>query len=161
MLSDVRTKCKVCNDGFYLDEGNCKEIALDTCSFKSMTNFNKSIYDECKKFCEMNYYSIVDYKDNNEKIKNILKSNLKIIDDSLEQDIKDIIEKGKLCINNVDENNGLRKCIKIEYDLNTKNYKCTKCIDGYQLDNSNNRCVQKTEVEKNETKQECNFAKSQ
>ena len=156
LLSDVRTKCKVCNDGFYLDEGNCKEIALDTCSFKSMTNFNKSIYDECKKFCEMNYYPIVDYKDNNEKIKNILKSNLKIIDDSLEQDIKDIIEKGKLCINNVDENNGLRKCIKIEYDLNTKNYKCTKCIDGYQLDNSNNRCVQKTEVEKNETKQECN-----
>ena len=149
LLSEFVAKCKVCNDGFYLDEGKCKDITLETCSFMSMNNLNNSIYDECKKFCEMNYYPIVDYKENNENIKNILKSNLKVSVGSLEEKIKNIIENGKLCINNVDENNGLRKCIKIEYDLNTKNYKCSKCIDGYELVNSNNRCVQKTEFEEN------------
>ena len=154
LLASVRS-CKICNDGFYLDRGRCNEIFLERCSFKSMTNINKPIYDECKKFCEMNYYPIVDYKENNEEIEEILK-NIKIIDDSLKKEIKDIIENGKLCINNVDENNGLRKCIKIEYDLNKKKYKCSKCIDGYKLDNSNNKCVQRTDVEKNETKQECN-----
>ena len=104
----------------------------------------------------MNYYPIVDYKDNNERIQNILKNNLKISDDSSEIEIKNIIENGYLCINNINEKIELRKCIKIEYDLNTKNYKCSKCVDGYELVNSNNRCVQKTEVEKNITKQECN-----
>ena len=127
LLASVRN-CKICNDGFYLDEKRCKEIFLETCSFKSMTNINKSIYDECIKFCEMNYYPIVDYKENNQKIKDIL--NLKNIDDPLEKEIKDIIENGKLCINNIDKNNELRKCIKIEYDLNTKKYKCSECIEG-------------------------------
>ena len=152
LLANVR-RFKICNDGFYLDEGMCNEIFLETCSFKSMTNINKPIYDECKKFCEMNYQPIVDYyKENNEKIEKILKYK----NDSLINEIKDIIENGKLCINNIDENNELRKCIKIEYDLNTKKYKCSKCRDGYKLDNSNHRCIQKTEAENNETIQECN-----
>ena len=56
LITNVQS-CKICNDGFYLDEGRCKEIFLETCSFKSMININKSIYDECIKFCEMNYYS--------------------------------------------------------------------------------------------------------
>ena len=63
----------------------------------------------------MMYYPIVDYKDNNEKIKNILKKDLNITYDSLEEDIQDIIDNRALCINNI------RKCIKIEYDSNTKN----------------------------------------
>ena len=155
LLASVRS-CKICHDGFYLDEGNCEEITLETCSFKHMTNFNKSIYDECKKFCEMNYYPIVDYKENNAKIEKILKKNLTITDNSIEKEIKDIIENGKLCESNIDDSNGLRKCIKIEYDLNTKKNKCLKCIEGYHLVDSNNRCVQKTEVEKNITKKECN-----
>ena len=150
-------RCKICNDGYYVDDRyKCKNLTLEKCSFKSMINIQKSIYDECKKYCEMNFYPIVDYKDNNEKIENILKNNLQIPYDSLEKEIKDIIENGKLCINNIDENNGLRKCINIEYDLNTNKFKCLKCVNGYELVNSNNRCVQKTEVEKNITKQECN-----
>jgi len=96
----------------------------------------------------MNYYPIVDYKDNNERILNILKNNLKISNDSSEIDIKDIIENGKFCINNINEDFELRKCIKIEYDLNKKNYKCSKCVDGYELVNSNNRCVQKLKLKK-------------
>ena len=56
----------------------------------------------------------------------------------------------------IDENNELRKCIKIEYDLYVKKYKCSKFRDGYKLDNSNNRCDKKPEVENNEAKQECN-----
>ena len=74
--------CKICNDGFYVENGRCKNISLETCSFKNMYNFNRSLYNECKKFCEMNYYPIVDYKDNNERILNILKNNLKISDNS-------------------------------------------------------------------------------
>ena len=119
-----------------------------------MVDSKKSIYDECSKYCEMNYYPFVDYKENNEKIINILKKNLNILND--EKEIKDIIENGKLCINNIYENNGLRKCIKIEYDLNTKKFKCLKCINGYELVNTNNICVQITEIENNITKQECN-----
>ena len=151
-------RCKKCNDGYYVNStGRCESLSLEKCSLNSMFNFEKSIYDECTNFCEMNYYPIVDYKEYNENIKNILKNNLNISYDSLEKEIKDIIDNGKLCINNTDKNNKLRKCFKIEYNLNTKNYKCSKCIYGYQLDNSNNKCVQITEIEnKNITNQECN-----
>ena len=104
----------------------------------------------------MMYYPIVDYKENNEKIINILKNNLNISYDSLNKKIKDIIENGKLCINNIDENIGLIKCFKIEYDSNSKNYKCLKCINGYQLDNSNKTCVLITEIgKKNISNREC------
>ena len=48
------------------------------------TNINKTIYDKWKKFCKMNYYPIVDYKENNEKIEEILKY-IKNINDSLEK----------------------------------------------------------------------------
>ena len=147
LLANVKS-CKICNDGYYVENGRCKKIYLDTCSLKTMYNLNRSIYNECIKFCEMNYYPIVDYKDNNERILNILKNNLKISNDSSEIDIKDIIENGKFCINNINEDIELRKCIKIEYDLNKKNYKCSKCVDGYELVNSNNRCVQKLKLKK-------------
>ena len=149
----ARRKCKICNDGYYLEGRDCIPLSLEDCSFKKINE--KSIYDECKKYCELNYYQIVDYKDNNEKLENILKKKSNS-DEENDTKIKDIIENGKLCIDNIVENTDLRKCIKIEYDSNTKNYKCTKCVNGYQLVSSNNRCVQKTEVEKNITRQECN-----
>ena len=141
-------KCKVCNDGYFVNNrGRCESLYLEVCSLNSMLNFEKSIYDECKKFCEMMNYTFIDYKDNNERIENILKNNLNIIYDSLEKEVKDIIENGKLCINNI-ENNELKKCIKIEYDSNTKNYECLKCSNGYQIDNSTNKCVLITKIEK-------------
>ena len=157
MLPDF-LKCKICNDGYYLNrKGRCEMISLEICSFKSMFNLGNSVYNECKKYCEMNYYPIIDYKDYNEKIENILKNILNISYDSLEKEIKDIIENGNLCMNNIDENNELRKCFKIEYDLNLNAYKCSKCINGYHLVNSTNRYVQVTEIEnKNITRQECN-----
>ena len=159
MLVDT-LKCKKCNDGYYVDNGRCEILSLELCSFKSMLNLVKLgnfIYEECKIFCEMMFYPLVDYKDNNGKIENILKNNSNISYDSSDKIIKDIIDKGKLCIDNIYENIELRKCIKIEYDSKTKKYKCSKCINGYQLVNSNNRCVQITEVEnKNKTKKECN-----
>ena len=156
LKADLR--CKICNDGYYVNSsGWCESLSLQKCSFNSMFNSEKSIYDECINYCEMNYYPIVDYNVNNEKIKNILKNNLNISYDSLEKEIKDIIDNGKLCINNTDKKSDFRKCIKIEYNSNTKKYKCSKCIDGYQLANSTNRCVQITEIEnKNISKQECN-----
>ena len=64
-----------------------------------------------------------------------------------------MIENDKLCINNI-ENNELKKCIKIEYNSNTKNYKCLKCSNGYQIDNSTNKCVLITKIEK--MQKECN-----
>jgi len=155
LLVGQNGKCIKCNDGYYLNENeNCEILSLDICSFQFMYYFTISIYDECKKFCEMNNYAFVDYKENNEKIENILKKELNISND--ETEIKDIIKNGYLCINNVDENNGLRKCIKIEYDSNTKKFKCLKCINGYELINPNNICVQITDIEKNITEQECN-----
>jgi len=157
-LLAAAVKCKKCNDGYYVNNrGKCAILSLEMCSLNSMFNFGRSIYDECKIFCEMMYYPIVDYKENNETIENILKNNINNSYDSLKTKIKDIIEDGKFCINNIDENNGLRKCIKIEYDSNSKNYKCLKCINGYQLDKSNNSCLLNTEIgKKNITKRECN-----
>ena len=49
----------------------------------------------------MMYFPIVDYKDNNEKIKNILKKDINISYESLEEDIQDILENGELGINNI------------------------------------------------------------
>ena len=148
-------KCKICDDGYFVNNrGRCESLNFEVCSLNSMFNFEKSIYDECKKFCEMMNYPFVDYKDNNEKIENILKNNLNIIYDSLEEEVKELIENGKLCINNFEENDELKKCIKIEYDSNIKNYKCSKCINGYRLDNSTNRCVLITKIEK--AQKECN-----
>ena len=118
LLVKINGKCIKCNDGFYLNnKENCELLSLEKCSFKSMFNFKNSIYDECKKYCEMNNYPFMDYKENNGKIENILKSKINITNE--QKEIKDIIENSKLCINNIDENNGLRKCIKIEYNSNT------------------------------------------
>ena len=65
-------KCKICDDGYFVNNrGRCESLYLEVCSLNSMFNFEKSIYDECKKFCEMMNYPFVDYKDNNEKIENI------------------------------------------------------------------------------------------
>ena len=148
-------QCKICNDGYFVNNrGRCEILYLEVCSLNSMFNFEKPIYDECKKFCQMMNYSFVDYKNNNEKIENILKNNLNILYDSLDEEIKDIIENGKLCLNNLEENNELKKCIKIEYDSITKNYKCSKCINGYQLINSTNKCVLISKIEK--PSKECN-----
>ena len=156
MLYVADAICIRCNDGYYLNKGKCESLSLEKCSFNSMldlNNLNLSIYDECKKFCEINNYPFVDYKENNEKIEYIIRNNLNISES--EKEIKDIIENNGLCLNNIDDNNGLRRCIQIEYDSNTKNYKCLKCMNGYQL-NSKNRCEQTTDIEKNITKQECN-----
>jgi len=101
------------------------------------------------------YYPFVDYKDKNDEIKNILQNN-DISLESLEEDIRDIIENGDLCINNIDENIELRKCLEVEY-ISNNDYKCSKCINGYQLDNSNNHCIQINEIEVKElSKKECN-----
>ena len=147
-----KPRCLICHDGYYAVEGICESLSLKICSLKSI--HEKSIYNECKKFCEMMYYSFVDYKENNEEIKNIIQNNISLV--SLEEDIIDIIENGNLCINNIDENIELRKCIEIEY-TSSKKYKCSKCINGYKLDSSNNQCVQIKEIEeKNTSKKECN-----
>ena len=77
MLVDT-LKCKKCNDGYYVDNGKCEILSLELCSFKSMlilVKLGNFIYEECKIFCEMMFYPLVDYKDNNGKIENILKNN--------------------------------------------------------------------------------------
>ena len=148
-------KCKICHDGYYLTNNACESLSYELCSLKSI--FEKSIYNECKKFCEMMYYPFVVYKNNNEEIENILANNSHISYDSLKKEIRNIIENGTLCMKNITENIELRKCREIEYDYNTKKYKCSKCIDGYHLNNSNSKCAQIDEiVEKNKTKKECN-----
>ena len=110
--------CEKCNDGYYVvDNGECENLSLELCSLSSINETETSIYDECVKFCEINYYPIVDYKDNNEKIKSILKKDLNIEYNSLEEDILNIIKKGALCINNnIEENKKLRKCFIVEYN---------------------------------------------
>ena len=145
--------CKKCNDGYYLAMGKCEILSLEICSIKSI--LQKSIYNECKAFCEMMYYPFIVYKSNNEEIDNILRSNISY--DTLSQEIKNIIENVTLCINNIDKYIELRKCIEVEYDSNEKNYKCSKCINGYQINDANNLCIQINEIEdKSLLKKECN-----
>jgi len=43
LLANVKS-CKICNDGYYVENGRCKKIYLDTCSLKTMYNLNRSIY---------------------------------------------------------------------------------------------------------------------
>ena len=156
LLAGINVKCIKCNDGYFLNNRDiCEALSLDKCSFQFMFNYKKSIFDECINYCQIMNYAFVNYKENSEKIEKILRKNITFSND--EAEIEDIIENGLLCINNIDENNGLRKCINIEYDSNTKNFKCLECINGYQLDNTNNICKQITEIEnKNIIKQECN-----
>ena len=86
----------------------------------------------------------MDFKDKEEKISKILKNN-NVSLNSLEENIKNIIQKGQLCLDNTVKNNKLRKCEKVEYNEANNNYICVKCFEGYKL--SENRCIQKMENE--------------
>ena len=154
LFSSIKTSCLICKDGYYKDdEDKCISLSLEKCSLLSIFEFSKSIYDECKRFCNVFNYALVDYKDKEEKISEILKyKNINF--DSLEDDIKNIIQKGKLCVNNTGKNNILRKCQKVEYNEANNNYICIKCIGGYKL--SENRCIQNTEIEEEQNPEEIN-----
>ena len=146
LADKVKTSCLVCKDGYYrTEEGKCDSLSLGSCSIKSIIESNLPIYEECKKFCESMNYALVDYKENNEKVIELLKNKANI--ESLEQDIKSIVDHGYLCLNNIGQDNNLRKCSKVEY-IGVDNHKCIQCVDGYKLEG--NKCVQNNEIEEKE-----------
>ena len=150
LADKVKTFCLVCKDGYYKnEEGKCDSLSLEKCSIKSIIEFNLPIYEECKRFCQSNNYAMIDYKENNEKVNKLLKDKENLSIDSLEQNIKSIVDHGYLCLDNTGgHDNVLRKCYKAEYNGSDKNYKCIQCVDGYRLEE--NKCIQNNEIEKKE-----------
>ena len=142
--------CLKCESGYYVNSnGKCEELSLKNCSLKSMLNYEKSIFDDCEKMCNNMNYAWVDYKFYSETIVNILKNKTNI-DYQLNQEIQIIIDNGDLCLNNI-ENNQFRKCSKVEYNINTKTYKCSQCIKNYDFKDSNGKCIQIIEFEEEDT----------
>jgi len=142
MLS-VKTTCTLCKNGFYKnnEDGNCKGLTIEICSYISMLNYSQPIYDECKNFCngkEM-FVNIV-YKDFSLDLANIFRYNFNYKFNTLDYNIKKIIDKGYLCFSNLGKNNNnkteplsLRKCLKSEYIESNDKYICTECLEGYYL----------------------------
>ena len=148
---NVKTTCTLCKNGFYKnnEDGICKGLTIEMCSYISMLNYSQPIYDECKNFCngkEM-FVNIV-YKDFSLDLANIFRYNFNYKFNTLDYNIKKIIDKGYLCFSNLGKNNNnkteplsLRKCLKSEYIEANDKYICTECHEGYYL-LENNTCRQ-------------------
>jgi len=148
----AKTTCTLCKNGFYKsnEDGNCKGLTIEICSYISMLNYSQPIYDECKNFCNENEIFVnITYKDFSKNLENIFRNNYNYEFNKLEdENIKSIIAKGYLCFSNLGRNDNnkteplnLRKCIKSEYIEDDDKYICTQCHEGYYL-LENNTCRQ-------------------
>ena len=162
----IKTKCLKCKKGYYKDYyGNCIGLTTDTCSYISIINSNKEKYDYCSDFCKNNNLVSINYtfnktfnnnetnyNNNQNKTNDLISINLDYILKKygfnslnlLDNDLKSIIVKGKLCISNSEKEgkNNLKKCKLSEYKEDTDSYICLECIDGYSLDKETNKCKQ-------------------
>ena len=160
----IKTKCTQCKKGYYKDfYGNCVGLNIETCSYISIYNSDQNTSQYCSDFCKNNNLISVNYtinktenninNFNNAKIKsnNQISINLDYIlknygfnsFDLLDNDLKSVIIKGKLCISNSGEGGkNLKKCKTSEYNEITDSYICIECIDGYSLDKETNICKQ-------------------
>jgi len=139
----AKTSCKLCKNGFYKnkDDGVCKGLTIELCSYISMLNYSQPIYDECKNFCNENEIFVnITYKDFSKQLENIFRNNYNYEYNKLDENIRSIVAKGYLCFSNLGRNDNnkteplnLRKCIKSEYIEADDKYICTQCHEGYYL----------------------------
>ena len=162
----INTECKRCENGYYLnDYGNCIILTIEDCSLVSIIQNFPQRFTYCKRFCDQNSYSYVNYviknygnENNNDLIevnmneifeKNKNKKNLfNLLDDN----IKSIIIGNKLCLSNSgkgsnEEPKNLRKCLRGEYNTANDNYICIECIKGFYIDYRTKTCKQNIENE--------------
>jgi len=147
----AKTTCTLCKNGFYKnnEDGICKGLTIEICSYISMLNYSQPIYDECKNFCNGNEIFVnITYKDFAVDLANIFRNNFNYKFNTLDDNIKNIIAKGYLCFSNLGKNDNnkteplsLRKCLKSEYIEDNDKYICTECHEGYYL-LENNTCRQ-------------------
>lgn len=163
--SSLNAKCILCDSEYYLNyEGKCVKMIDDDCSIISILENYPERYDACENYCINKLYIQFDYKNNQGKmetfdiydyfIENVtfnhysyyLKFNYnnysigKIIYDFMDDNIKPLFIKSKLCVS-VDKNlNSFEGCERVKYDEKTKSYKCNKCSYYYILDRNENIC---------------------
>ena len=158
----IKTKCTQCKKGYFKDiNGNCEGRVIETCSYLSLLESYPQKYDDCMNFCKKDSFVMINYTmnrtENNNSGENTINNDTDIISINFDyilehyvnlinltdEDLKNIIIKGQLCISNSVSKN-IRKCKITEYINNE--YICKECIDGYSLDNLSKICKQNNQI---------------
>ena len=159
--SSIKGQCISCEDNYYLNyDGNCEKIYPEDCSLISIAEEFPKRYSICRRFCNYNnIYVQIKYKkntnnngdseeENNEVIldmyeffENIYYGNNQyyngIILDKLDNNLKQLFIKSKLCIPRTEQFNN---CRRVLYDVSTNDYKCSECYENSILDINSNSC---------------------
>ena len=162
----IEAECIQCSYGdYYLNSaGNCEKISLDDCSLFSITKNFPNRFLLCFKLCHfLNYtYQEIPYiNKTSNNIETLITQDIfhyyyinlyydyyyginyepyndlfEIIDDQL----KPIYVKNKLCVALPENFINPQNCQRVQYDEETKSYKCVKCYQNYVVDIDTNSC---------------------
>ena len=168
--SSIESKCIGCISGYYLNsEGKCQEIKKEDCSLISIAKNFPQQYVICRDYCYYYDYKFIEipYLNVNNSIKEIFypyhffekftnfisynssSSNndyTSEIFDLLDDEIKPLFSESMLCAK-MDEYQNFYNCERVQYDENTKSYKCSRCYnsDSLILDPITGICIYKEE----------------
>jgi len=158
-----KAKCIECDSKYYLDsKGECIEISDEDCSLISIAfDITPKRLSICEKFCnnwennkifyEINYYNTIEGK-------NMIFNPYNFLYDLyynnyfnyngdifhyLNDDLKPIFLKNKLCVDPPKNFKWYDECFKFQYDASTDTYKCIECkgYNNYYLDPKKNICI--------------------
>ena len=149
--------------------GNCVDIQKEDCSLVSIINDFPDKYLICREFCSLykNIYTQITYTKNEKseildldyflsdyyyRYSNYIRQYNKLyyyngkILENIDDNLKPIFanNKNKLCVT-LRDNGDYENCYRVQYDDNTKNYKCARCYSDYDyiLDQKANKCIYK------------------
>ena len=166
-----KAKCIRCESNYYLNsEGNCVQYSDEDCSLISILNDFPKKYLFCRNYCSnsgntkyiqatfrnASNNGSIETLDFNEFFNNYLDKNNndyaydfhpidynlgKKLFDNLDNVLKPLFIKNKLCIKIPEDTNDFQNCNKVTFDEKTNSYICSECYNNYDYILENNRCT--------------------